>query len=162
MDVIVLDLGKIKGNCQLKGFEDKVQCNSFQLAAAMPLATNISNTERTVGKPQLSAMQMSKFTDLATPDLFQACVNGKPIDQVVLTIGRNQNDGTVMEHVKYTMKEVLVSNLITAGGGPHAMPTDAFDLSFSEIAIEYLAQKSDSTKQGTSSASWNLKTNSAQ
>ncbi|MBV8466382.1 MAG: type VI secretion system tube protein Hcp [Burkholderiales bacterium] len=160
MDVLVLDLGdKIKGNSQLKGFANKIECLSFSQGVSLPLSHHISNTERTAGKPNFQDITLSKMTDQATPAMFQAVCEGTPITQAVITIGRNQGDGTVMEHMKYTLKEVLIANLSTSGGG--GMPMDTFSLSFSNIQIEYVAQKSDSTKEGQSSAKWDLKTNSA-
>jgi len=52
MDVIILDMGdKPEGESSLKGFEKKMELLSFSHGVAMQITGDLSNTERTSGKP---------------------------------------------------------------------------------------------------------------
>lgn len=158
MDVIILDLGTtIKGNCTHKGFVDKIECYSFSESVSIPMNTLQTSTERTIGRAVVSEMQMTKMTDLATPDMFQYCAKGQKIgDTATISIGRIEN-GAFMLTLKYVLTNPMISHISTSGGG--GSPSDSFSLNFTKISIEYTQQNPDSTKKGTTSGVWNLATN---
>jgi type VI secretion system secreted protein Hcp len=160
VDVIVLDLGKdIPGECLLKGFEAKIECLSYSHGVAMQVTNDLSNSERTSGKPNVQDLTTSKYMDKASPVLNQACCEGRKIGDCKLTVGRNEG-GNVMPLIVYTLKDAIISS-ITASGGGADKPTETLSLSFTAIQWDYTAQKPDSTKEGNASGKWDMKTNTA-
>mgnify|MGYP002757984369 CR=1 FL=1 len=90
MDAIILDLGDdIKGDSLIEGYKDKIEIMSYSHNVAMQVTNDVSNTERTSGKPFVSEFTLTKFIDTSTPNLNLYCVSGKPITQAKITIGRN-------------------------------------------------------------------------
>src|SRR6185436_6662473 len=111
MDVIILDMGNdVTGESSLAGYEGKMELLSFSHGVAMQITGDVSNTERTSGKPNHQDMTVTKYLDAASPVLNQACCEGKTFRQVDIIIGRNA-DGKVIELMKYTMKNVLISSM---------------------------------------------------
>lgn len=157
MDVILLDMPGIKGESQLKGFVDKIECLSFSHGVAMQMTSDVSNKERTSGKPSIQDVNLSKYMDSSSPTLNQACCEGRKIGDCKITVGRNAA-GEVLPLAVYTLKDVLVSSIsVSAGGGDK--PTETLSLNFTAIQWDYTVQKPDASKEGTASGKWDLKTN---
>jgi len=158
MDVIIIDITGIKGNCTFKGYTDKVILNSFSHGVALPMSGDPSNTERTMGRPQFSEMNFSKMTDQSTPLLYAACAQGKKLGTATIHIGRNEG-GEFMSLLKYELTNAMVSNINTSGGG--GSPSDSFSLNFTGLKTYFTQQNSDSTKKGTADFGWDLTLNAA-
>lgn len=158
MDVIILEIKDIKGNCQIDNHVDHIILHSFSHSVALPMQMDTSNTERTAGRPMFSEMSFSKMTDVATPALYNACVQGKKLDDAKIYIGRNEA-GVYMPLMEYVLSNAMVSNISTSGGG--GVPSDSFSLNFTKITSVFTQQKSDSTKKGVASFGWDLETNKA-
>jgi len=158
-DVLILDLGTtIKGNCTIAGYVDKIIVSSFSHNAHLPMGNDASNTERTMGRPVLSEMSLSKPSDLATTEMFKACTQGSKIGQAKLNIGRVEN-GVYMNFMTYEMENAMISQISCSGGG--GVPNDSFSINFTKIKADFTQQKTDSSAKGTGTWNWNLETMSA-
>jgi type VI secretion system secreted protein Hcp len=157
MDVIILEIKDIKGNCQIDKYQGQINLTSFSHGVSLPLQYDTTNTERTAGRPVFSEMTFTKMSDMATPVLYAACAQGKKIGDAKIHIGRNEN-GVFMSTMEYVLTSAMVSNISTTGG---SIPTDTFALNFTKITLDYTQQKSDSTKKGTANFGWDLETNKA-
>lgn len=163
MDAIILDLGDdIKGDSQLEGYTDKIEIISYNHQVSMQVTNDVSNTERTSGKPHVSEFTLTKVIDTATPNLNQYCVSGKAIAQAKITVGRNADEGSgqILPFIVYTLDNVVLSN-VSVSGGQGGKPVENISLNFSKIKWELTTQKSDGTKEGSSAAVWDMKTNKA-
>ncbi len=161
MDAIILDLGDdIKGECTLEGYKEKIEIMSYSHNVAMQVTNDVSNTERTSGKPHIGELTVTKFVDTSTPLLNQYCCTGKSIKEAKLTIGRNaaEDDGKIMPFLIYTLSNVVLSN-VSVSGGSGGKPVETLSLNFTKIKWELTAQKDDATKKGTSAAVWDLTAN---
>lgn len=158
MDVIILEIKDVKGNCQIDKYQGQIILQSFSHGVSLPLQMDTSNTERTAGRPNFTEMTFTKMSDMATPVLYAACVQGKKLGDAKIHIGRNEN-GVFMSVIEYVLTSAMVSNISTSGGG--GIPMDSFSLNFTKITQDFTQQKSDSTKQGTANFGWDLETNKA-
>jgi type VI secretion system secreted protein Hcp len=157
MDVIILDMGPdLKGEATQRGFEGKIELLSFSHGVAMQITGDISNPERTSGKPNHQDLTVTKYLDRASPVLNQSCCEGRVFPQVAVIIGRD-NHGQVVELMRYTMKNVLISS-ISIGGGGGDKPVETVTLNYNQISWEFSTQK----QEGGSEGKWNLITNSAE
>ena len=158
MDVIIMDMGsEVQGESSLKDYERKMELLSFSHGVAMQITGDLSNTERTSGKPNHQDMTVTKYLDAASPVLNQACCEGKTFPQVDIVIGRNA-DGKVSELMKYTMKNVLISSMSVGGGGGDK-PVETVTLNYNAIAWKFTSQKDSIGQNGVVNGSWNLATN---
>lgn len=161
MDAIILDLGTdIKGDCVLDGYADKIELMSFSHNVAMQVTNDVSNTERTSGKPMLGEFNVTKFIDGSTPTLNQYCCSGKDIKEAKVIIGRNAaaSDGKILPFITYTLSNVLMSN-ISVSGGAGGKPVETLSFNFTKIKWELTSQKSDGSKEGASASTWDLTAN---
>jgi type VI secretion system secreted protein Hcp len=158
MDTIILKFKDIKGNSLIDGFADGIALMSFSHGVSMPMGRDTSNTERTLGRPSFSEVQVSKITDQSTPALYSACAAGTKLGDATISIGRNEG-GKFMLQMKYVLTNAMIANISTSGGGSDMM--DSLSINFSQITSQYTQQKTDSTKKGTASFGWDLSTNKA-
>ncbi|MEE9101887.1 MULTISPECIES: Hcp family type VI secretion system effector [Pseudomonas] len=161
MDAILLDLGDdIKGDSLLAGFEDKIEIMSYSHNVAMQVTNDVSNSERTSGKPHIGEFTLTKFVDTATPTLNEYCCAGKAIPTATLTVGRNaaEGDGKVMPFITYTLSNVVLSN-VSVSGGAGGKPVETVSLNFTKIKWELTAQKDDGSKEGTAASTWDMAAN---
>ncbi|WP_432723265.1 Hcp family type VI secretion system effector [Jeongeupia wiesaeckerbachi] len=163
MDAIILDLGTdIKGECTLEGYTDKIELMSYSHNVAMQVTNDVSNTERTSGKPHIGEFTVTKFADAATPSLNQYCCSGKSLPTVIITVGRNaaESDGKIMPFITYTLTNVVFSN-VSVSGGAGGKPVETLSLNFTKIKWDLTTQKSDGAKKGSAATTWDLAANKA-
>lgn len=161
MDAIILDLGdEIKGDSLLEGYTDKIEIMSYSHNVAMQVTNDVSNSERTSGKPHVGEFTLTKFVDSATPTLNSYCCAGKPIPSAKIVIGRNaaEGSGQLMAFITYTLDNVVLSN-VSVSGGTGGKPVETLSLNFTKIKWELTAQKDDGTKEGVAGTSWDMALN---
>ena len=159
MDIIILQITDIKGNCELDGkFSGQIIIQSFSHSASIPMQMDRSNTERTAGRPNFSEMNFSKSADVSTPALYSACVAGTKLGDAKIYIGRTEGS-KFMPLIEYVLTDAMVSNISTSGGG--GQPSDSFSLNYSAISLVYSQQNKDSTKKGSAGFGWDLVKNIA-
>jgi type VI secretion system secreted protein Hcp len=160
MDVIILDMGDApKGESTLKGYEGKMELLSFSHGVAMQVTGDMSNTERTSGKPNHQDMTVTKYLDQASPVLTQSCCEGKGFKKVDIIIGRNDS-GAVIELMRYTLANVLISS-ISVGGGGGDKPVETVTLNYNKIGWTYTSQHKEVGKNGVVDGKWDLEQNVA-
>lgn len=161
MDAIILDLGAdIKGDSLLEGFADKIELMSYSHNVAMQVTNDVSNSERTSGRPHIGEFVVTKFIDTSTPTLNEYCCAGKPIAQAKITIGRNaaEGSGQIMPFIVYTLSNVVLSS-VSISGGTSGKPVETLSMNFTKIKWELTAQKYDGSKEGTAASTWDLSAN---
>ena len=161
MDAIILDLGAdIKGDSLLEGFSDKIELMSYSHNVAMQVTNDVSNSERTSGRPHVGEFTLTKFIDTSTPTLNEYCCSGKPIAEAKITLGRNaaEGSGQILPFIVYTLSNVVLSN-VSVSGGTGGKPVETLSLNFTRIKWELTAQKDDGTKEGTAASTWDMAAN---
>jgi type VI secretion system secreted protein Hcp len=160
MDSIILDLGTaIKGECTLEGYTDKIELMSFSHNVAMQVTNDVSNSERTSGKPHVGEFTVTKFVDVSTPTLNEYCCGGKAIPTATVIVGRNaESDGKIMPFITYTLNNVVLSN-VSVSGGAGGKPVETLSLNFTKIKWELTTQKDDGSKEGTAASTWDMAAN---
>ncbi|MES2190738.1 MAG: type VI secretion system tube protein Hcp [Pseudomonadota bacterium] len=155
MDVIILDLPGIAGECLLTGYADGIECLSYSHAVAMQMSSDISQRDRTPGKPNVQDFTVSKYMDKSSPLLNQACCEGRMIGDGKITIGRNES-GAVVPLIVYTLKDVMISSVSAASSGGDK-PAETITLNFTAIQWDYTAQNADPIEGGAVVGKWDMK-----
>ena len=161
MDNIVLDLGEtIKGDSTLEGYVDKIEILSYSNNVAMQVTNDVSNKERTSGKPYLGEFNLTKYVDGSTSSLNEYCCAGKVIPVANIICGRNSGlqDGKTLPFIVYTLDNVIISS-VNVSGGSGGKPVESLSLNFTKIKWEITSQKIDGSKKGTSASTWDLTSN---
>ena len=136
MDVIILAMGNdIEGESSVPGYEKKIELLSFSHGVATRSTGDISRSERTSGKPNHQDMVVTKYLDAASPLLHQASFQGKPFPRVEILIGRKE-EGAVSVLMKYTMKDVIISDVSVSGGGGDK-PVETLTFNYNSISWDF-------------------------
>jgi type VI secretion system secreted protein Hcp len=160
MDAIILDMGDgIKGESSLAGYEGKIELLSFSHGVAMQMTGDISNSERTSGRPSHQDFTVTKYLDAASPVLNQACCEGKDFPQAHVIIGRNDG-GRLGELMRYTLSGVLISS-ISVGGGGGDKPVETLTLNYNKIEWSFTSQRPEQGKERSVEGKWDLAQNAA-
>jgi len=155
MDTILLQIKDIKGNSTLQDFADAIILDSMSHGVTLPMAMDMANTERALGRAAFSEVNVSKTTDQSTPALYSACAAGTKLGDATISIGRNES-GKFLSHVKYTLGNAMISSISTGLGGGG---TDSISIVYSKITMEYTQQGVTGDKAGTASFGWDLAKN---
>lgn len=160
MDVLILDCGTINGESQLTDYASKIEILSFSHGVAQQITGDQSNQKRTSGKPNHQDLTITKYTDLASCGLIDACNQAKLLPTVKLTVGQN-DAGKVIPYLVYTLTNALISS-VSVGGGGGGKPQETVTFNYVKIQWDYKQQAGDISTPGVNSAIWNLSTNATQ
>ncbi len=158
MDVIILDIPGVAGECLLTGHADKIECLSYSHAVAMQMTSDVSDKRRASGKPNMQDFTISKYMDKSSPVLNQYCCEGRKLGDGRVTVGRNES-GAIMPRIVYTLKDVMISSVSVASSGGDK-PAETITLNFTGIQWDYTAQKPGTTEAVAAAGKWNMKTHS--
>jgi type VI secretion system secreted protein Hcp len=157
MDVLILDCGSINGESTLTDYAQKIEILSYSHGVAQQITGDQSNQKRTSGKPNHQDFTITKYLDLATAGLINACNQATVLPTVTMTIGQNEA-GKVNAYMVYTLTNALVSS-VSAGGGGGGKPQETVTFNYTAISWAYKLQTAAVGDSGNNSASWNLATN---
>jgi len=133
-----LKLGDIKGESQVKGFEDQIQIESFHWGVANS-GTIGSGSGGGSGVPSRQDFLFTSGSSMASPELFIACVTGENIKEGLLTLRHAAGSPTTFSTVKLT--NVVVSGYDQAGSDDGAAPVDEFSLRYGKVEFTYNSVK---------------------
>lgn len=157
-DTILMKIASISGECVLPNYAKQIVLLSFSHSVAMPMTSDPFNTKRTSGTAHVSEITVSKFLDSASASLNQKCLQGIDLGEVVITLLQSDQEA-VIEMMKYTLSNVMISSVSIGGGG--GLPTETVSLNFTKIAWAYMPQKKQGGADGTAAGTWDLTTNKA-
>jgi type VI secretion system secreted protein Hcp len=92
------------------------------------------------GRAKVSDFSIMKFTDKASPILFDAACEGRTLPEAIFTA--RKAGGTQQEFLKYVFTDVVISSVQPGGstGGESSIPTESVSLNFTKVEITYTPQ----------------------
>jgi type VI secretion system secreted protein Hcp len=160
MDAIFISFDKnkvIKGDSQIKKFENCIEVLSYSHGVSAQVTADVSNKNRTSGRPMHQDFSITKYLDQGTPKINQACCEGTVFKDVLVTIGRNDK-GAITNLITYEMTDVVISS-VSIGGGGGGKPVESLLLNYAKMTwIYYLQDDKGGTKKGPV-GKWDLATN---
>lgn len=156
-DVIILNIPTIKGTSQQTNFADQIECLSYSHGVSIQVTGDVTNSERTSGRPNHQDFHLTKYIDQSTPLLNQNCCMGQNLGQSTITIGRNDT-GAFLPIIIYTLQNTVISS-VSVGGGGGDKPVESLSLNYSAIQWQYTVQKEQGGQEGQVPGSWNVATN---
>ena len=158
MDVLLMKMDPaIPGTSTMKDAEQQIELLSFSHGVAMQITGDVSNTERTSGKPNHQDFTITKYLDQASPKLNEACCKGDNFTSVEVVVARNDK-GAVLPLIKYTLKNVVLSS-VSIGGGGGDKPVETVTLNYNHITWDFHTQKAEGAEQGHVDTKWDLAKN---
>jgi len=159
MDAIFLKIEKetVDGDSEVKGYENWIEVLSFSHGVAAQLTGDVSNQNRTSGRPVHQDMTITKFADKGTPKLNEHCCKGTVFEKMTLVVGRNDK-GDTKKFLEYTMKDVVIGS-VSIGGGGGGKPVETLSLNYVEMEWIYYLQDDKGGTKKASSGKWSLREN---
>jgi type VI secretion system secreted protein Hcp len=130
-----LKLDGIKGESQVKGFEDQIQIESFHWGVAEVISQSGGGGGAVAGRPTKKDFLFTAASSKASPLLFQTCVSGKHITEGTLTLRSAGGSQTNFSTIKLT--ELLIAAYDQAGDEDGSVPMDEVSINFTEIDFTY-------------------------
>jgi type VI secretion system secreted protein Hcp len=111
------------------------------------------------GSADVHDLTITKYVDMATPNLIQDCFNGVDEGETVLTfIKVGGGKGNHVEYLKVTMSGTVMISSVTSGGsaGGDDSFTETVTLNFASVKIDYMSQTANQGKGATVSGNFDI------
>src|SRR5262245_43247840 len=151
---IWLKVPDCEGEATDDGHKKEIDIHSWSWGVAHPVSP--FGTGGSGGEATVHDISVTKQIDKATPNLMKFCLNGKHLDEVLLT-ARKRGEDTI-DFVKIKLKKAMISSVQPSGvdgGGA----SESVSINCEAVEFEYTPQGSDGKPQGAVTMKWNLKEN---
>ncbi len=125
----------IKGESQVKGFEDQIEIQSFHWGISNNIVFGTGGGGATVGKASAQDLLLTADSSKASPKLFIALATGDNIQEGLLSLRSGGESQTTFATLRLT--NVFVVAYDQAGVGESGNPTDEFALRYGKIEFTY-------------------------
>jgi type VI secretion system secreted protein Hcp len=137
---IFLKIEGVDGESQDDKHKNEIDIETYHIGASN-LGTGHQGMGSGSGKSMIHDMQLTKYVDKASPNLFIACCNGKHHTKATLIVRKAGEKPH--EYLKYTMHHVLLSSYTAKHDGGGKTVKESFSLNFSKIEMAYILQNAD-------------------
>jgi len=149
---------KITGESTDKVHKGEIEIYSFSWGASNPVTMGSAQAGMGSGKVSVSAFNVMKKTDAASPTLFQMCCTGQHFPNATVVL--RKSGGSALEYLVYKFWEVFVESIQWSGSsGGDDTPTESLSLAFGKVTIEYKQQDEKGAAKGTVAGGWDIKSN---
>lgn len=140
-----LKLGDLKGESQVKGFEDLIQVLAWSWGMSQTGTTH-HGTGGGAGKVNVQDLSFTHYVDSSSPALILACCKGTHYEEATLTARKAGGDPLPYLTVKLT--DLIVTSVSDGGSGGEDQQTQNVTLNFSAFEVSYQPQDNKGAKKG--------------
>jgi type VI secretion system secreted protein Hcp len=152
-----LKLDSIDGESLDDKHKGEIELDSFSFGATQS-GGFASGGGGGAGKVQFQDLHFVAKTSKASPNLLQACANGKHIIKGMI-VARKAGKGQ-QEFLKITLQDVLISSYSLNGDGIVG-PVDSSGMAFTKVEYSVATQKADGSLDAPARMTWDIKANKA-
>jgi type VI secretion system secreted protein Hcp len=135
----------LKGESQVKGFEDQIQVLAWSWGLSQTGTTH-HGTGGGAGKVNVQDLSFTHFVDTSSPRLVEACCKGTHYDEATLTM--RKAGGSPLPYLTIKLKDIIVTSVSTGGSGGEDQQTENVTLNFAAFEMSYQAQDNKGGKKG--------------
>lgn len=142
-----------------------IELVSMHFGMKQQLTTDVSNSARTSGRPEVHDITCVKYFDKTSTKLYKHCLSAIPLGAAdkksTIFVCRNSNwdGGSVIANIMtIELGNALVST-IQSQSHPNDMATEQFTLNFTDINWSYTVQNSQAQSKGKISFGWDVARN---
>jgi type VI secretion system secreted protein Hcp len=154
-----LKIDGVKGDATDKAHAGWIEVVSFNTGVTQTGAGQLGGAGgggASAGKVDIAPLTITKQVDSSSPQLFLHACSGKHVPGVVLEVANTTNQ---QPYLRYTLGDVIVSAVRTAGAGTGERPTEEVTFTFAKINMEVMSGNEKGAPGGKSEAGWDLKAN---
>lgn len=149
-----LKIGDIQGESKDAKHKDEIVVSSWVWGLAQSRATPSGGG---AGRVSLQDLTFTHTIDKASPNLMQACANGRHMPEATLSV--RKTGGQPQDYLTIKMTDVLVGAVLAGMQDGQSAGLEHVTLSFAKVAFEYRPQKPTGALDAGAQFTWNLKTN---
>jgi type VI secretion system secreted protein Hcp len=109
------------------------------------------------GKVNVQDLSVTKYVDIATPEIFLHCCNGKHIDEATLIV--RKAGGDPLEYITIVMTDCMITSLSTGGSGGEDRLTENVTINFGAVKLTYKEQTEKGVAGKAPSVGWSMSKN---
>lgn len=109
------------------------------------------------GKVSVQDLNVTKYVDKASPDLFLACCDGKHFNEAKLVVRKAGE--TPLDYLVLTLNQVLITSVSTGGSGGEDRLTENVTLNFARVKVEYTEQTDKGAEGAKPKMGWDIAAN---
>lgn len=140
-----MKMGDLKGDSQVKGFEEQIQLLSWSWGMSQSGTTHIGSGGG-AGKVNVNDLSLTHYVDSSTPKLMEACCKGKHYEEATITMRKAGGDPLPFLTIK--LKDIIVTSVSTGGSGGEEQLTENVTLNFGSFEVSYQGQDNKGAKKG--------------
>lgn len=140
-----IKMGDLKGDSQVKGFEDQIQLLAWSWGMSQAGTTHIGSGGGG-GKVNVNDLSFTHYVDSSTPKLMEACCKGKHYPEATITMRKAGGDPLPFLTIKLT--DIIVTSVSEGGSAGEEMLTENVTLNFAAFEVSYQAQDNKGAKKG--------------
>lgn len=129
----------VKGESTADKHTEEIEISSFSQGVAMATTPASTSGSRTSERASFQDFTVTKMVDKATPELAKGVAQGTHYGEMVISVNRADGAGGMVEYLKYTLNDVIISSLQVSGADGGGLANEAATLSFGKIKWEYTA-----------------------
>jgi type VI secretion system secreted protein Hcp len=140
-----LQLGKLKGESQVKGFEDQIQVLAWSWGLSQTGTTH-HGTGGGAGKVNVQDLSFTHYVDASSPPIILACCKGTHYEEATLTM--RKAGGDPLPYLTIKLKDIIVTSVSGGGSGGEDQQTENVTLNFASFELAYQPQDNKGAKKG--------------
>lgn len=110
-----------------------------------------------VARANVQDLNLTKYLDKSSPDLYLSCLTGKHIKEATLVCRKAGGDNP-LEYLTIKLSDVLVSSVQTGGAGGELLQ-ESLSLNFAKINMDYKEQTATGGVGATPKMGYDIKAN---
>lgn len=151
-----MKLDGIQGEAQDASHKNEIDVLAWSWGASNSGSAHVGGGAGS-GKANFQDLSFTKYVDLSSTSLMQACATGKHIANATLTV--RKAGSTPLEYLVINFTEVLVSSISTGGSGGEDRLTENVSVNFASFKVNYKQQSAQGSAAGSPSFGWNIAQN---
>ncbi|MBB6091967.1 type VI secretion system secreted protein Hcp [Povalibacter uvarum] len=140
-----LKLGALKGESQVKGFEDQIQVLAWSWGMSQSGTTH-HGTGGGAGKVNVQDLSFTHFLDASSPSLMLACCKGTHYPEATLTM--RKAGGDPLPYLVIKLKDIIITSVSGGGSGGEDQQTENVTMNFAAFEVSYQPQDNKGAKKG--------------
>ncbi|HEX5046082.1 MAG TPA: type VI secretion system tube protein Hcp [Gammaproteobacteria bacterium] len=140
-----LKIGDLKGESQVKGFENQIQVLAWSWGMSQTGTTH-HGSGGGAGKVNVQDLSFTQFVDTSTPTMALACCKGTHYNEATLTM--RKAGGEALPYLTIKLTDLIVTSVSTGGSGGEEQQTANVTLNFAAFELMYQAQDNKGAKKG--------------
>jgi type VI secretion system Hcp family effector len=115
----------------------EIEVLSYSHGHSMAVSPPSTAGSRTSERASFGDFVITKLIDKSTPKLFESVAKGTPHAEMVLSVSRADGKGGMIEFLKYTLSDVVLSSQQISGSDGGGIPVESISLAYGVLKYEY-------------------------